>query len=159
MFSNLIANKRTMSTQEQQAPQQQNPAFTLEELKARLDTGFQKSVATMVEDVLTEYVKRIDNGTRAFKYIKTWYDRGYFMSATYTQGDCMKCNSSDNSIGYNTILQPQADIDRFMQHVFDELASKHGILVTDSKVEYRDSKNGWHHMHFELSLTLTDSRK
>ncbi len=145
-----------MSTQEQQAAQLQNPAFTLEELKARLDAGFQKSVTALVEDIVKEYVKRIDNGTRVFKYIKTWPHKGGFMSAAYTQGDCMKCDSSDSSVGYNTTLQPQEDVDKFTKLVFDELATKYGILVTDSKVEYRDNKTGWHHMRFELTLTLAD---
>ncbi len=153
-FSNLItatATKITMSTTQEQ---KQAPAFTLEELKARLDAGFQKSVATMVEDVLTEYVKRIDNGTRVFKYIKSWPYKGSFMSSVYTQGDCMKCDSNDGNVGYNTTLQPQEDVDKFTKFVFDELATKHGILVKESTVEYRDNKTGWYYMRFELTLTL-----
>jgi hypothetical protein len=150
-----------MSNHEQQQSQQQtqpqSPVFTLEELKARLDAGFQKSVTTMVEDIVKEYVMRIDNGTRVFKYIKAWPQKGSFMSAAYTQGDRMQYDGKDNCIGYNTTLQPQEDVDKFTKLVFDEITTKHGILVTDSKVEYRDNKTGWHHMRFELTLTLAEN--
>ncbi len=141
---------------DQQQTQNKKTEFTFEELKARLEAGFQKSVTIMVEDIVKEYVMRIDNGTQVFKYIKSWPHNGCFMSAAYTQGDIMKCDSNDSNIVYNTTLQPQEDVDKFTKLVFDELATKYGILVTDSKVEYRDNKTGWHHMRFELTLTLAD---
>jgi hypothetical protein len=137
-----------------QTPQQEN-TFTPEALKARLASGFQKSVATMVEDIVKEYALRLDNGTREFKYIKSWPHKGSFMSAAYTQGDCMKAESS-NGVGYNTTLQSQEDIDRFTELVCNELKEKHGIEIKDSLVEYRDNKTGWHHMRFDLVLTLTE---
>ncbi len=134
--------------------QQQENMFTPEALKARLESGFQKSVTTMVNDIVKEYALRLDNGTREFKYIKLWPYKGSFMSAAYTQGDCMKVES--DGVGYNTTLQSQEDIDRFTKLVFAELHEKHGIETKDSLVEYRDNKTGWHHMRFELTLTLAN---
>jgi len=109
----------------------------------------------MVEDIVKEYALRLYNGTREFKYIKLWPYKGSFMSAAYTQGDCMKAEF--NSAGYNTTLQSQEDIDRFTELVCKELKEKHGIEIKDSLVEYRGNfMTGWHHMRFELVLTLTE---
>lgn len=132
--------------------QQQDNTFTPEALKARLESGFQKSVARMVDDIVKEYALRLDNGTREFKYIKLWPYKGSFMSAAYTQGDCMKAES--DGVGYNTTLQPQEEIKKFTELVFNELKEKHGIIVLESIAEYRDNKTGWHHMRFELTLSL-----
>lgn len=140
-----------MSDQEQKNTQLQTPVFTPKELRERLDTGFRKSVDTMIENILKEYVMRLDNGTQTFKYIKLWPYKGSFMSAIYTVGDFMKC---DGNIGYNTIKQSQDDINKFTKLVFEELEKKHGILVQESKVQYTTPSNGWQHLRFELTLTL-----
>lgn len=122
-------------------------------LKTRLDAGYKKSVIVMVEDIVKEYAMRLDNGTREFKYIKSWPHKGSFMSPVYTQGDNMKC---DGEIGYNTIIQPNEDVKGFADLVFKELEEKHGIVVRESIIEYRDNKSGWHHMRFVLTLSLAD---
>lgn len=149
----MSTQEQTMSTQEQQLDTQE---FTLEKLRERLDVGLKKSVDAIVKDIVKEYVARLDNGNQEFKYIRDHFDPGYFMSPVYTRNDTMKWSSTESGVGYDNILHPKEDIDKFTELIFNKL-KKNGILVKKSTVEYKGNSYGWYHMCFELTLTLADT--
>ncbi len=115
--------------------------------KERLEAGYQKSINALVADIVKEYGTRLDNGTKVFRYIKTWNEDGYFMSVVYTQGDIMKP-------GINTILQPDSDINRFWDDVRTKLVCDYGIHPHEWKIKYYTVNNSWYLMQFDITLSL-----
>ena len=115
--------------------------------KERLEAGYEKSINALVTDIVKEYGTRLDNGTKVFRYIKTWNEDGYFMSAVYTQGDGMKA-------GINTILQPESDVNRFWDDVRTRLVCSYGIHPHEWVIKYYTVNNTWHHMRFDVTMSL-----
>jgi hypothetical protein len=118
--------------------------------KERLEAGYKKSVGALTEDIVKEYGTRLDNGTKLFRYLKTWNEDGYFMSAVYTQGDAMKP-------GINTILQPQSDINRFWDDVRTRLVCNYGIHPHEWAIKYHTYNNTWHSMKFDITMSLDNN--
>jgi len=135
-----------MSTEPNMSPNT-NPAPNVLSPQERLDAGYKKSVAALASDIMKEYGQRLDNGTKLFRYLKSWHEDGYFMSPLYTQGDCMKP-------GVNTILQPESDIWRFWDDVRTKLVCDYGVHPQSWTVKYRNNNTGWHHMRFDIELSL-----
>jgi hypothetical protein len=115
--------------------------------KERLEAGYQKSSNALVADIVKEYGTRLDNGTKVFRYIKKWNEDGYFMSAVYAQGDCMKP-------GINTILQPESEINRFWDDVRTKLVVEYGIHSHEWKINYYSANNTWYTMKFDVTMSL-----
>ena len=113
----------------------------------RLEAGYKKSVDALVANIMKEYEQRLANGTKLFRYLKNWYDDGYFMSPVYTEGDYMK-----HSV--NTILQPESDICRFWDDVQTKLVCDYGVYPQSWTVKYHNNNTGWHHMRFDIELSL-----
>ena len=113
----------------------------------RLEAGYMASVGALTEDIVKEYGARLDNGTKLFRYLKTWDEEGYFMSAVYTQGDGMKP-------GINTILQTQYDINRFWDDVRTKLVVEYGIHSLEWTIKYHTNNNTWHFMKFDVTMSL-----
>jgi|LakMenEpi03Aug12_release.lakeMendotaPanAssembly.Ray.scaffolds.fasta_scaffold5400399_1 hypothetical protein len=72
-----------MSTEPNMSPNT-NTAPNVISPQGRLDAGYKKSVGALTTDIMKEYGTRLDNGTKLFRYLKTWNEDGYFMSSVYT---------------------------------------------------------------------------
>ena len=127
---------------EQTDPMANNQAF-VEVYQA----AYEKSVIAMVDDIISEYRKRLESGAKKFMYYKNWPSDGYFMSPVYTEGKKMESKN-------NTILQDEKDITKFKIDVYKRIINLYGIFIHSLEVKYVDNKYGWHHMKFEIVLSL-----
>lgn len=113
-------------------------------------TGYEKSVIAMVDDIINEYKNRLETGAKTFMYYKNWPSDGYFMSPVYTKGDKMESKN-------NTILQDEKDITTFKNDVCKKIIDTYGIFIHSVEAKYVDNKYGWHHMKFDMVLSLDAS--
>ena len=116
-------------------------------LREIYQTGYEKSVIAMVDDIINEYKNRLETGAKTFIYYKKWQTNGYFMSPVYTTGEKMESKN-------NTILQDDKDITKFKMDVSKRILDLYGIFIHSVEAKYVDNKYGWHFMKFDMVLSL-----
>lgn len=122
----------------------------MQSLREIYQVGYAKSVIAMVDDIINEYKIRLEHGTKTFMYCKKWLTDGYFMSPVYTKGEKLEFKN-------NTILQSDTDITKFKVDVCKQLIDMYGLFIHKFDANYVDNKYGWHHLNFEIVLSLDAS--
>ena len=125
---------------------------TNETLVKLYEDGYNKSIITITDDIMKEYMARLKSGTKLFRYLKCWSNDYSFMSPVYTQGDNMKKEA-------NTTLQSNCDVEQFEIAVISQLIKLYGVYIHSSDIKYVDNKTGWHHMKFDIVLSLEPKKE